>query len=200
MYNSEGWSDPGKLLRQVKEEFASSKKDADTLRKKIDSLFDSTSSGSKWNIEQSIEKSNNASKKLLMIENKFEKELKPKGIEMTSAVEVAEKYLKKYEDDKKEAIELTLSQLNSAFKSVSSLNAAVCGAETSEEKLCDSKCGGAGCKHCGSNVSTCSGLADSHYDFVTSKQKFDDRYNKIESSLKETLIKVAIKNMKLKEK
>ena len=111
---------------------------------------------------------------------------------MLNEIEMAKTNLDKYEKEKKEVIQNTLNQISNSFKSVSNLNAAVCGADTSESKLCDSLCGGAGCKHCGSNSSSCSGLADAHLNLVSIKQKFEDLYTSIEVSLKKILMKACL--------
>ncbi len=160
-------------------------------------MIDSSNRGTKWSIEKSIEKSKNQSKKFNIIEAKAENELKPSAQQMLNEIEIAKTHLDKYEKEKKEVIQNTLNQISNSFKSVSSLNAAVCGAETSEAKLCDSKCGGAGCKHCGSNNSSCLGLADAHYNLVSIKNRFEELYTNIEVSLKQTLMKASF-NLDLK--
>lgn len=85
------------------------------------------------------------------------------------------------------------SNLSDAMNAVATMNQAVCGELTSDNERCSAKCGGAVCDgKCGSNSSSCPGLADSYNTLKILKNNFEDLYTKQETNLKKILTKVKL--------
>ena len=85
------------------------------------------------------------------------------------------------------------SNLSDAMNAVANMNQVVCGELTSDSERCTAKCGGAVCDgKCGSNSSSCPGLADSYNTLKNLKTNFEDLYSKQETNLKKILTKVKL--------
>lgn len=180
-----------KKLETAKSNYQQYKIDITELNRQIMELRESQQVGAIESIQKAAHDSDEASKIVESVEIRIEAELKPL---VTTLKQKLNESMETFENADKRLNEYFIriqANLSSVFESVSSLNGAVCGAETSMEEKCSAICGGAGCDgKCGTNTSSCSGLQDTYYNLLAVKKTFDEIYGKQELTFKRILTKL----------
>lgn len=192
-FDVENW-DIGNRTQQlddVKQTYTEVKKKTDDLTQRAMDLKESHESGAIDSINRASKVSEEASVLIDSVESKLNAELKPVLSALKQKLDSSKESFDKSDKELKDYYKSVMTNLTNAMNDVSFLNEAVCGEQTSDSNRCSAKCGGVVCDgKCGTNSSSCSGLADSYYKVINARQNFEELYNKQEQVFKRILTKL----------
>lgn len=211
----EQWENPSQTLANSRLEYEAHRKKVQELYDEAMRLKESRVEGAKLSIRDASIESDKAHRAIKDAKTNFDSSFEPLINDFRRIISAVKPTFEENDAKLKTQFDAILRNLSDSYSAISSLNAAVsilififgyqivltsdfnvkvCGAETSEVKICDPKCGGASCDgKCGTNSSSCSGLVDSYSNLVQVRQQFDNLYSQHESSLKRILSRVSVK-------
>lgn len=192
-YDIEKWNleNPETLLKSEREKYLKVKKDTEDLTQQAMDLKESHENGAIDSINRASKMSNEASTLMDSVEAKVNSELKPLINSLKQKLELSKESFEKSDKQLEEFFDGIHKNLSNSLNGIFNLNQAVCGEITSEKEKCSQQCGGALCDgKCGTNTSSCTGLADSYHNLLNIRNKFDELYANHEMTFKKILTKV----------
>ncbi len=194
-YDSEKYTKPDgpqAELNNLSVRYYDLKEKTDNLTRQATDLKESHQSGAIDSIKKASRLSDDASRSLESTNLKVESELKPAIELLEFKISMSKENFDKSDKLLKEYLNGVLQNLTDSMQGIHGLNEAVCGELTSESQQCSAKCGGAAVCNgkCGTNSSSCSGLVDSYWNLVNTKNTYDELYKKHELNFKQILTKL----------
>lgn len=178
-------------LESIQSRFDGIKQSAEEHFEEALKLKESNEVGALDSLNKALLMTDKAMDSIKNTELKLDTELKPILDSLKEKLENSKENFERSDTMLKNYLTSVASNLSDAMNSVAELNQAVCGELTSDGQRCSAKCGGAVCDgKCGSNFSSCPGLADSYNNLKNLKNNFEQLYSKQETSLKKILTKV----------